>query len=99
MFIETESTPNPATLKFIPGREVMGARGTADFPGAEAAARSPLASRIFALPGVARRRRRHRVPRLPRRRGAPAPPGRLLGLPLLARHPEARRREHAAALR
>ncbi len=54
MFIETESTPNPATLKFIPGREVMGARGTADFPGAEAAARSPLASRIFALPGVAR---------------------------------------------
>jgi Fe-S cluster biogenesis protein NfuA len=54
MFIETESTPNPATLKFIPGREVMGARGTADFASPEAAARSPLASRIFALPGVAR---------------------------------------------
>ena len=54
MFIETEATPNPATLKFIPGREVMGARGTADFAGPEAAARSPLASRVFALPGVAR---------------------------------------------
>jgi NFU1 iron-sulfur cluster scaffold homolog, mitochondrial len=54
MFIETESTPNPATLKFIPGREVMGDRGTADFAGAEAAARSPLAARVFALPGVAR---------------------------------------------
>ena len=54
MFIETESTPNPATLKFIPGRDVMGERGTADFASPEAAARSPLASRIFALPGVAR---------------------------------------------
>ena len=54
MFIETEGTPNPATLKFLPGREVMGPRGTADFATAEAAARSPLASRIFALPGVAR---------------------------------------------
>ena len=54
MFIETESTPNPATLKFIPGREVMGARGTADFANPEAAARSPLASRVFALPGVSR---------------------------------------------
>ena len=54
MFIETEATPNPATLKFIPGREVMGARGTADFASPEAAARSPLASRVFALPGVAR---------------------------------------------
>src|SRR3712207_9239471 len=54
MFIETEATPNPATLKFTPGRDVMGERGTADFASAEAAARSPLASRIFALPGVAR---------------------------------------------
>ena len=54
MFIETEGTPNPATLKFLPGREVMGDRGTADFANAEAAARSPLAARIFALPGVAR---------------------------------------------
>ena len=37
MFIETEGTPNPATLKFLPGREVMGA-GTADFAHADAAA-------------------------------------------------------------
>jgi Fe-S cluster biogenesis protein NfuA len=53
MFIETESTPNPATLKFLPGREVMGA-GTADFARAEAAGSSPLAAALFALPGVAR---------------------------------------------
>ncbi len=53
MFIETEGTPNPATLKFLPGRDVMGA-GTADFTSAEAAIRSPLATAIFALPGVAR---------------------------------------------
>jgi Fe-S cluster biogenesis protein NfuA len=54
MFIETEGTPNPATLKFLPGREVMGDHGTADFASAEAAERSPLAARIFALGGVAR---------------------------------------------
>ena len=53
MFIETEGTPNPATLKFLPGRAVMGA-GTADFPAPEAAERSPLARAIFSLPGVAR---------------------------------------------
>jgi Fe-S cluster biogenesis protein NfuA len=53
MFIETEATPNPATLKFLPGREVMGA-GTADFAAQDTAARSPLASALFALPGVAR---------------------------------------------
>jgi Fe-S cluster biogenesis protein NfuA len=54
MFIETEGTPNPATLKFLPGREVMGSQGTADFASAEAAARSPLATRLFGLSGVAR---------------------------------------------
>ena len=54
MFIETEGTPNPATLKFIPGKEVMGALGTADFASAEAAVRSPLATRLFALDGVDR---------------------------------------------
>ena len=49
MFIQTEATPNPATLKFLPGREVMGDRGTADFASAETAARSPLAAyRAFA---------------------------------------------------
>jgi Fe-S cluster biogenesis protein NfuA len=53
MFIETEGTPNPATLKFLPGREVMGF-STADFASAGSAARSPLASSLFALPGVAR---------------------------------------------
>ncbi len=51
MFIETESTPNPATLKFLPGRTVMGP-STADFASAEAAGRSPLATALFALPGV-----------------------------------------------
>ena len=51
MFIQTESTPNPATLKFLPGRTVMAA-GTADFPGEEAAQASPLARRIFATGDV-----------------------------------------------
>jgi len=52
MFIQTEQTPNPATLKFLPGRDVM-ATGTADFPTAEAARRSPLAERLFGIEGVA----------------------------------------------
>lgn len=52
MFIQTESTPNPATLKFLPGQTVLGA-GTADFPSADTAGKSPLASRIFAVSGVA----------------------------------------------
>ncbi|SMR82672.1 Fe-S cluster biogenesis protein NfuA, 4Fe-4S-binding domain [Aliiroseovarius halocynthiae] len=51
MFIQTESTPNPATLKFLPGQDVLGA-GTADFPTADAAEASPLASRIFKVSGV-----------------------------------------------
>ncbi|HVV27006.1 MAG TPA: NifU family protein [Rhizomicrobium sp.] len=54
MFIQTESTPNPATLKFLPGRAVMGEGAVADFPGAEAAARSPLARALFAIPEVSR---------------------------------------------
>jgi len=53
MFIETEGTPNPATLKFLPGVDVMGV-GTADFATAAAAERSQLATAIFALPGVSR---------------------------------------------
>lgn len=53
MFIQTEETPNPATLKFLPGREVLG-RGTADFPDAASAARSPLAQRLFEVEGVTR---------------------------------------------
>jgi Fe-S cluster biogenesis protein NfuA len=51
MFIQTESTPNPATLKFLPGREVL-RTGTADFPSEAAASASPLARRIFAAGGV-----------------------------------------------
>jgi Fe-S cluster biogenesis protein NfuA len=53
MFIETEGTPNPATLKFLPGRDVMG-NSTADFASPETAGRSPLASALFSLPGVSR---------------------------------------------
>jgi Fe-S cluster biogenesis protein NfuA len=53
MFIQTETTPNPATLKFLPGREVM-PEGTADFPDAASGARSPLAQALFAVPGVTR---------------------------------------------
>ncbi|WP_299838336.1 NifU family protein [uncultured Jannaschia sp.] len=51
MFIQTETTPNPATLKFLPGQAVL-EQGTADFPDAEAGAPSPLARRIFAVDGV-----------------------------------------------
>jgi Fe-S cluster biogenesis protein NfuA len=52
MFIQTEQTPNPATLKFLPGCAVMNS-GTANFTdAAAAAARSPLAERLFSLPEV-----------------------------------------------
>ncbi|SMF74373.1 Fe-S cluster biogenesis protein NfuA, 4Fe-4S-binding domain [Tistlia consotensis] len=51
MFIQTEETPNPATLKFLPGRSVM-ASGTASFADAEEARRSPLAERLFEIDGV-----------------------------------------------
>ena len=52
MFIQTEATPNPATLKFIPGRMVLDT-GTMEFSSRETAARSPLAARLFEVPGVA----------------------------------------------
>ena len=52
MFIQTESTPNPATLKFLPGQSVLD-MGTADFPSADTADKSPLARRIFAVENVA----------------------------------------------
>jgi Fe-S cluster biogenesis protein NfuA len=52
MFIQTEQTPNPATLKFLPGREVMSS-GTANFVSAAEAGRSPLAERLFRIDGVA----------------------------------------------
>ena len=51
MFIQTEQTPNPATLKFLPGCAVMES-GTANFTDPRSASRSPLAERLFALPEV-----------------------------------------------
>ena len=51
MFIQTQDTPNPATLKFIPGVPVMD-QGTADFADADAAARAPLARRLFQIDGI-----------------------------------------------
>lgn len=51
MFIETEQTPNPASLKFLPGRTVMEV-GTANYPDPDSCASSPLAGRLFAISGV-----------------------------------------------
>ena len=51
MFIQTERTPNPATLKFLPGEAVM-STGTADFRDVESAERSPLARRLFRVEGA-----------------------------------------------
>jgi Fe-S cluster biogenesis protein NfuA len=51
MFIQTEPTPNPATLKFLPGRAVLPS-GTLDMRDKAAAAQSPLAERLFGIPGV-----------------------------------------------
>src|SRR5262245_54132219 len=51
MFIQTEVTPNPATLKFLPGRSVL-ENSTLDMPTRESAAQSPLAARLFDIPNV-----------------------------------------------
>jgi Fe-S cluster biogenesis protein NfuA len=51
MFIQTEDTPNPATLKFIPGVDVMSS-GTVHFSSIDESATSPLARRLFAVDGV-----------------------------------------------
>jgi len=51
MFIQTEATPNPASLKFLPGRIVLGS-GTAEYRTPEEAGSSPLAERLFAISGV-----------------------------------------------
>ncbi len=51
MLIETELTPNPATIKFLPGCQVMGA-GTRDFATPEEAEASPLADALFGLGDV-----------------------------------------------
>lgn len=53
MFIQTEATPNPEVLKFLPGRAVLG-EGTRDFRSADEAQVSPLASDIFDIEGVTR---------------------------------------------
>jgi len=53
MFIQTEATPNPEVLKFLPGREVMG-EGSRDFRDADEAAASPLAGALFEVEGVVR---------------------------------------------
>lgn len=52
MFIQTEATPNPASLKFLPGRAVLESGGTAEFRTLTDAEQSPLASRLFAVNGV-----------------------------------------------
>ena len=51
MFIQTEATPNPATLKFLPGRDVL-PEGTLNLPSADDAKRSPLAEKLFAISGI-----------------------------------------------
>ena len=51
MFIQTEDTPNPSTLKFIPGVDVLPGN-TAEFTSADSAQTSPLATRLFAVDGV-----------------------------------------------
>src|SRR5215510_1579380 len=51
MFIQTEHTPNPATLKFIPGKTVLG-DGTVDYRSKSEASGSPLATRLFDIDGV-----------------------------------------------
>ncbi len=51
MFIQTEATPNPATLKFLPGRTVL-ENGTLDLREPEQGAQSPLAERLFGIAGV-----------------------------------------------
>jgi Fe-S cluster biogenesis protein NfuA len=53
MFIQTEATPNPEVLKFLPGKAVLG-EGTRDFRSQEEAAASPLAAELFEVTGVAR---------------------------------------------
>jgi Fe-S cluster biogenesis protein NfuA len=51
MFIQTEATPNPATLKFLPGKLVL-EEGTLNLPTADDAKKSPLAEKLFAIPGI-----------------------------------------------
>jgi Fe-S cluster biogenesis protein NfuA len=52
MFIQTEPTPNPATLKFLPGEDVMGRQGTANFTATDTDVKSPLARKLFEVEGI-----------------------------------------------
>lgn len=52
MFIQTESTPNPDTMKFLPGRDVVGDQGPFDYRNIDAAESSPLAQALFSVTGV-----------------------------------------------
>jgi len=52
MFIQTQETPNPSSLKFLPGRPVLEDGGTVDFPNLSSAQRSPLAKLLFRIDGV-----------------------------------------------
>ena len=54
MFIQTEPTPNPETLKFLPGQDVTGATGPYDFASIDEAGTSPLAQALFQVQGVVR---------------------------------------------
>ena len=51
MFIQTEITPNPLTLKFLPGRDVLG-KGTLEFKNKDEASNSPLAEKLFGIENV-----------------------------------------------
>jgi Fe-S cluster biogenesis protein NfuA len=52
MFIQTQETPNPSSLKFLPGRSVLEGGGTLDMPNIAAAKNSPLAKLLFRIEGV-----------------------------------------------
>jgi len=52
MFIQTEATPNPATMKFLPGQDVLGEGAAMDFPSRESAGASPLAERLYQIDQV-----------------------------------------------
>ncbi|KAL6067862.1 NifU-like protein 4 mitochondrial [Balamuthia mandrillaris] len=54
MFIKTETTPNPDSIKFLPGEKVMEEGTTMDFPDARASMKSPLAKALFGIPGIKR---------------------------------------------
>ncbi|KAI9293012.1 NFU1 iron-sulfur cluster scaffold-like protein, mitochondrial [Neoconidiobolus thromboides FSU 785] len=52
MFIQTENTPNPDSIKFVPGREVMGNNKSAEFTNAREGMSSPLAKKLFLIDGI-----------------------------------------------